>query len=164
LTFIPLHTIEFVSLEIPARDCQDVFALEQVIKEQLMTQIKTNVPTLIKLHFIGHERLYLWEREKYIAEMIEVFNDRYLAKDQWLYIYDVAIEMTTEGTKQSTAEQNHFFQVLNQQFSETSITSFLEQLYKHPQARKFLQPLSQEEASLIQEKAKHLLTSELFKT
>lgn len=162
LTFVPLNVIQFASIELEVNDCDTVFALEQRLDQYIEKNVDRTLPHLIKLHLIGDEQLYTWERYDYLSEMIEVMNERYLLNNNWIYIYDVttAIKQTIERT----VAEEHFYQTLQKEFTQIEVAPFLTSLYEHPQARKFLHPLTEEEEEQIKQKAKQLLVEELFQT
>src|SRR5699024_6198534 len=106
LTFVPLHAIEFVSLELDATHCETIFALEQLLEQRLIEIKQSSTPQLMKLHLLGSDQLFEWEQYEYLAEMIELLNEQHLLLDNWLYIYDVTT--TIQQTNDSIGQNDHF--------------------------------------------------------
>lgn len=163
LSFVPLHAIEFVSLQLDVLTCETIFDLEKLLEQTLANYTNQSTPLLINLHLIGSEILFDWEQQDHLQEIIDWLNDQYLQANHWMYIYHVTTAMQRTNFQQASLDSEHFFQALNTQFANDSITPFLKQLYEHPQAKKYLQRLTDAEEKMIKEKAQQLLMSELLR-
>jgi len=162
LTFIPLNALQFATIQLDVTSCETVFSLEKLLEQPLAKMKDSPTPLLVKLHLTGNEQLYEWERYDYLTEMINLINERYLLKNNWLYIYDVTTSI--EQIDRSLVHNEHFFQALQSEFANESITPLLTQLYEHPQARKYLHRLTEADEKVIKQKAEQLLMNELLRT
>lgn len=159
--FIPLHSIEFVHIELNVNRCETIEALEQRIKEEVDTLAATRTPALIYLTCTkANASLIQLSQRGYVQDLIELLNDTYTHLPTWVFIY--ACDLKKEHQSMDKVQiEDHFLTELHHVWETASVDSMLEVLYEHPQARKFLQRLTNEEKEAIKQDAFDQLMYEL---
>ncbi|GAB3790221.1 metallophosphoesterase family protein [Virgibacillus kimchii] len=161
MDFIPLQTIQFLSVEIDVSKVKEIHQLEQKLREE-MEKLQLAEPALIDLRlFSDHTQLRDWENAGLVDEAVELINEITVHEQNWRYIFRVrnrSINMYDNSWK-----DDHFFGELHRQFSETAIHPYLKELYQQRQARKYADQLSAEDEQEIKNKAEQLLMYELLK-
>jgi DNA repair exonuclease SbcCD nuclease subunit len=161
MNFIPLQTIQFLSMEIDVSTIKEIHQLERKLQEE-MEKWQLTEPALINLTlFSNHIQLRNWESEGLVDEAVELVNEVTVHKKNWLYIY--RCHTHTMEDSDSTWEEDPFFGELHRHFSETAIQPFLKELYHQRRVRKYVEPLTAGEEQEIKNKAEQLLKYELLK-
>lgn len=151
--FVPLHSIEFVQMEIDIQACTSIEEVEQTIQEHMNSYNTGDTPTLIHVICINvHPEIIELEQRGYIEELRDVLNSTYMQLSPWKYVYTIKLE-NDHSALHTVRIEDHFLTELRHQSSTRSIDSMIESLYEHPQARKFLQQLSTEEKETIKQDA-----------
>lgn len=165
LSFISTQAIVFNHVEIDVSSCNTIRQLERLLTTALTSEMNKDMPQLIHLTFKGnHEEVRAWKEHDYFDELVDVINDSFLYQNDWIYIYEYAVQTQFSTDAYPTFEEgDHFFKELEQMFRSTSIQPYLQDLYQHRQARKYLQPLSDEEEQHIKSEAYQLLMYHLLK-
>lgn len=154
-TFIPLQTIIFENKIIDVSDCEQMDELERKLRK-LFEEVHDRKLIYLTL-YSNNERIYSFETEGFIQQIIELLNESYATNDTWHYIYDYQIE--TDRVEQKFS--NHFFvKELYDTFKKLDMQEELEDLYHHHVGRKFLEPIAHEE---VKEEAKRYLFHHLLK-
>ena len=155
VTFVPLQAIMFENKKMDVSDCEQIDDVERKLKKLLN---ETNERKLIYITFYSeNERIYTFEAEKLLDELIEMVNESTLYHDCWNYIYDYRIE--TNRFEQKITD--HFFMnELEETFEKLDKKVELDELYSHHIGRKFLEPIDNEQ---IKREAKRYLFHHLLK-
>ncbi|RDW19882.1 metallophosphoesterase family protein [Oceanobacillus chungangensis] len=162
MSFIPLQAIEFKSLTIDVSDCQTVDQIEAIIQEDLQQQEPTT-PQLINLTLTSHQaKVKQWESENLLEEIIELINEASVNHHNWFYIFNLSVTISSLGASELEGGE-HFIGELVRHADKMQDYPFLKELYRHKQARKYLERLSDEEEQLLRSQAKQLLLNELLK-
>src|SRR5699024_9212764 len=113
----------------------------------LTSEMNKDMPQLIHLTFKGnHEEVRAWKEHDYFDELVDVINDSFLYQNDWIYIYEYAVQTLFSTDAYTTFDEgDDFFKEVEQVYRSTSIQPYLQNLHQHRQAGKYLQPLSDEE-------------------
>lgn len=162
-SFIPLQAILFTPLTVDVSSCNKVFQLESIIQSSLEKQLEKS-PQLIDLHlFAEHDALRTWHSSGELEEIIEIVNDTIINNNPWMQIFRISIEIKKEITDYEANYGEHFLAELADRFDGAVIQDYLQELYQHKQARKYLETPSQEEEQEIIKEARERLFDELVK-
>lgn len=164
LEFIPLHSIEFKNIEIDMEKEDAIGEVENAIKSHVEEYVDLETPMLLHITCKrANESLIELERNGYIAELVDVLNDRFQRLPIWKFIYKVRMELEDSSTKNIQIE-DHFLTELELELNNVKIETMLEPLFNHAQARAFLQQLSPEEKEeIIQDAREELMLSLVHK-
>lgn len=161
LSFIPLQDIQFQTISIDVSSCEQIHDLE---KNMLHTLSEKDGPLLIDLILeSNHSRLQKWERDKKLEDMVDLVNETMASKQNWKFIFNVATKLNMDEASEAKLRGNPFIEVLINHFENESIHTFTEELYHHKLARRYMEPLSNEDEKEIKDAAKQLLLHELMK-
>ena len=162
LSFIPLQSILFNTFTVDVSHCSNITQLEMTLKTHMDKQL-TNFPQLVHLTLLNErEEDFQGENKFVFEEMIDIINDTYVNQKNWLYIYRHTVMNKERKIEQSLIEGDHFIGELTTQLTRSPIESYLNHLYQHRQARKYLEPLSTEDIEKIREEAYDLLVNKLL--
>lgn len=163
MTFIPLQALQFTEVRIDLAACSEINQLEHKIQDVIEKQYEKTTPQLIDLTLASDQQnLMEWKNNGYIAEILDVINEEFTGWNNWRYIFRYEVEVTSQTEDELWLEANHFIGELFRQFEELPMESHLNELYKHRQGRKYLDPLTNEEKTAIKEEARQLLIHELL--
>lgn len=157
LTFLPLASLEFHTLDMTVNEQHEIHELERMLIEQV-TQIKSNkVSQLIKLRLTTEKLLF-----DVYEELIDIINDQLLQVQDpcWQYIYRFELQMKDQ---EAIAKGRSFAAELAGRFSEVSIQPYIQELFSHKLARKYLPPVTKEEEKQWKEEAQALLLQEILR-
>ncbi|RDW18180.1 DNA repair exonuclease [Oceanobacillus arenosus] len=162
MSFLPLHAIEFVTMKIDVSECVTIDQIETIIQAKLDQRVATT-PQLIDLNLTSNQAIVKqWESDKLLEEIIELMNETMINQRNWYYFFNLSVTLyTSEATDFQDGE--HFIGELFRYADEVENYPFLKELYHHKQARKYLDPLSDEEDQWLKSQAKQLLVNELLK-
>jgi len=163
LEFIPLHSIAFENIEIDAQDIETIEEFEIEIKKQMeqLTDVQTPIMVHITCEHVHASFMDLYE-QGYVQECIDILNHTYAHMPVWKYMYKLRIE-SHHSLESDVHIEDHFFTELTTAWDDLPVESMLEPLFNHPQARKFLHPLTKEEQGTITKRAREELTRALMK-
>lgn len=155
LEFVPLQIIQFEAKTIDVSDCTSLSEVEEKI---LQIGRNTTTSKLVSLSFYSNnENIINYHHEGFLKELIEIVNDSMLVNENWTYIYHYRLELE-EKEKQDYGE--FFIGEIIKSLDKIEMEVEIADLYKHPQARRFLEKLSSEEIKIA---AKQFLLYELLK-
>lgn len=158
LNFIPLQAITFQALTIDVSHCDEVFQLEREILQEVekLTRLQ---PQLLDLTLTAnHKDLKNWQLEGTLDEMIEILNESLAVQTPWNYLFKTTVHVETKGEDHETYYGEHFMAELRRGFDEGVRMDFIQDLYQHRQARKYLEMPSKEEwKESIQEAKQRML-------
>ncbi|MFD1849994.1 metallophosphoesterase family protein [Oceanobacillus bengalensis] len=163
LNFISLQSIMYSRLHVDVSKCEEIHQVELAILADIE---KMNTPTnlLIDLTLEGDfSNLKKWESDKLLDDLIELVNETLATRQTWLYIFRVAIEGSDETIEPELYNGEHFIGELVRNIDDTAVQPYLQDLYQHRSARKYLQSISEDEEQMIKKEAKILLLRELLK-
>jgi len=161
LSFIPLQAIQFQTVSIDVSSCEQIHDLE---KDILHTLSEKSGPLLINLELESNRSsLQKWEREKRLEDLIDLINETMTSEQNWKYIFNVKAKVNIDKKAKAQLRGNSFIEELMNHIEQESIHPFIEELYHHKQARKYMEPLSNEDEEEIKEAAKQFLLQELWK-
>jgi len=160
--FIPLQSIEFTPLMLDVSACEEIHQLERMIQSKLTTDPPAT-PQLIDLQLVSNqEQLQQWEHEGDLQEIIQLINETTIQSGQWSYVFRHSIQVESASAKHRLEKGDHFMSELARQVEEGSIDDTVEELFKHRQARKYVEIISDQEAMEIKSAARELLMNELL--
>ena len=161
MNFIPLHAIEFRKISINILDNASIYNTEEKVRA-ILQSISCSVPQLISLTFIGSEQVMMnWEKEHLFTELIELINEAFTHRSNWLYIYRYDKQVKRKMDTSQLQEGEHFIGELTRQRENISVKSVLSELYNHRQAKRHLELLEENELENIKEEAYALLINDL---
>ncbi|MEN1970473.1 DNA repair exonuclease [Lentibacillus sp. N15] len=161
-SFIPLQAIRFEAIAIDIAACHQIHQLESVIQNTFTAKLDPG-PQLISLLLTGSSGEHRqWETEGMITDIIELMNESFIERVNWLYIYQHRLDKAVNHTEEMLKQGEHFFGELIRQADQASIQPFVKELYQHREARKHLKRLSATEEEMIKQKAKEYLLQELL--
>jgi len=161
LTFLPLQSIIFNTLTLDISKCKSVDQLEDMLKKHIDKHLK-NSPQLIDLTLHSKEEQQIMQNDFIIEDLIDIVNDHYIKQKNWLYIYKFNINKQYVNEENKFLSNDIFLGELTRQMNEESITPYLNDLYQHRQARKYLEDLSEEEQDKVKQEAYQLLMETLL--
>lgn len=163
ISFIPLHSIEFTALTVDVSDVDDVFQLE---KELVVAggKLASSTPQLLDVTLNSSlEKLTDWRTDGKLADMIAIINETLTNQTPWQYIFHTSVQAEKKLTSAETAYGEHFPGELNKTFAETAGVEHLHELFRHRQARKFLEVPEEEEMMEWKEEARRRLFDQLLR-
>lgn len=157
LTFIPLHTIEFIKITLDVSHCFTIDELERFIQQQIASyDIQTPLLIDLLLKNTNHiKRVNHYD----ITELIDLINETMIEQKNWRYIFSLFI---SNPSNPRAKIEDHFIQEINKQVDNIEMDKTLANLFQHRQARKYLHPLTMRELELIKHEAKELLLHKLI--
>lgn len=162
LSFLPVHAIEFLTLEIDISLCETLHQVEEVIQRSISRLEATNQPILLNVSLLTNQSTHkAWETEGYIDEIIEIVNETNHQGKHWKYIHQMKFQQ--QNQTDFGYEGDHFIGQLAKRMKEATAQTYLKDLYNHRQGRKFLETLTEEEAERIKKKAYERLMYEMLK-
>ncbi len=160
-TFLPLQSIEFNKLTVDISCCNEAHQLETVIREEIEKARGNSGPALIQLTLSGAES-HFREWQQAADEMIQLVNEAFVHRNDWTYIYRYAFDWAETNPFQALKRSGHFAGELLRHANEANIQSYLDDLYRHRQAKKYLHAMSPEQEVRVKQRAKQLLVEGLF--
>lgn len=92
------------------------------------------------------------------GDLLEMLQEEEQDEDTFIWIPEIMMNETQEYVKEQLAAESDFFSDLFQESEDDDlIAEALAQLYMHPSARKYLQPLTEEELESVKKEAEQLL-------
>ncbi|MUV36605.1 putative metallophosphoesterase YhaO [Lentibacillus sp. JNUCC-1] len=160
LTFMPLNTVTFREVHVATGECDTIFHLEEAISSALTDRID-HTHQLIYLSLSSTNRLLdTWEQDGRLSECMELINEKMTSDSPWQYIYQY--RLTTHISYEDLYQGSHFAGELLRELDEAPVQSYLDDLYRHRHARKYLKPINSETEQALKEKAKQWLVQALF--
>lgn len=158
LSFIPLQAITFNALTVDVSECTEVYQLEPTIQRALAKQSKDTPQLLDITLYANHDALRSWQTSGQLDEIIAIINETINNRTSWQHIFRaiVQIEQTLDNPEEYYGE--HFLGELSNRFEAGIAEDYIQELYQHKQAKKYLEkPLEQEEQEIINEAKVSLL-------
>ncbi|WP_404451655.1 DNA repair exonuclease [Virgibacillus necropolis] len=163
VSFIPLQAIQFNTIAVDVSECSEPHAMEEAIQHTIQEQ-SYDVPQLLSLVLMGtNPALRLWEKNGLIEEIIDFLNDSMAIKDRWDFIYRYKVNVQQAYDENELMKGNHFIGELLRNSENAPVHTFTEELYRHKQARKFLEPMTKASETDTRQQAKQFLLNELLK-
>lgn len=162
LDFIPLNRIEFYPLKIDVSECVAAYQLEAIIMDSLKS-LKATRPQLLDLTLQANDTsLRNWQANGQLEDVLDIINESISQEQLWRYIFHVQLDIKERLEPSETSFGEHFIDELKRSFAENSGIDYVEQLYQHRQARKYLDLPSQEEVSGWKQEAEARLFDQLL--
>ncbi|SEB09270.1 DNA repair exonuclease SbcCD nuclease subunit [Thalassobacillus cyri] len=163
LTFLPLHTFQFYNITLET-EADSFNGLEKFLAAK-MEQWRQTGPAIIHLHLTGGEELAaLWHNKNDIAALLEWLNEQEQAESQWVWIRDITLDVMPSWNEKDLKQEKHFVgEVLRQYEALGDMEAWLDPLYRHRTARKYLDRMSDDEKKQVLKEAKDLVLMELLK-
>ncbi|MBP1968971.1 DNA repair exonuclease SbcCD nuclease subunit [Virgibacillus natechei] len=163
MSFIPLQAIQFHSLTINISACEEPHQVENNIQFR-MKEIISTTPMLIDLTLTSdNPQIQESESGNYLEDVIELVNETFIHQMNWNFIFRYSIETHFSAHDTDLVKGEHFIGELFRHAEDVSIPSYVKELYQQKQARKYLDPLTQEEEQSIKTEAQQLLLNALLK-
>ncbi|RYG72866.1 DNA repair exonuclease [Lentibacillus lipolyticus] len=161
LTFLPLHSILFRKLSVNISGCEEAHQLERVILQKIEDTKAQTGPELVHLVLTGVHANF-WEWKQAAEDIVQLVNETLMYQNNWTYIYRSELSRSKQDPFGRLKESSHFAGELLRHADEASIQPYLDELFRHRQAKKFVQAMSLEQEQRVKEKAKQLLIDELL--
>ncbi|MGM8212068.1 metallophosphoesterase family protein [Virgibacillus sp. W0430] len=158
LDFIPLHAIEFQTLDIDISSLSALYEIEKKVQTSVQS-LSSTTPVLLSLTLHG-DTTRQPVTDHTITELIELINETFIHETQWRYIYQVNTKLNERDTM--FTGDDYFIGELTKQMEHANIYPFLSELYNHRQAKKYLQSIEQADEKAIKKAACNLLLDELL--
>ncbi|GAA0438386.1 DNA repair exonuclease [Lentibacillus halophilus] len=160
LTFLPLQSMEFKKQSVDISSCDEPHQLERILLEAIDRTDKT-CPELVHLTLNG-VRTHLRKWEETAEEVVQLVNEVLMHRTNWTYIYRCQLTAVEKESFHSLKQSGHFAGELLKYVDKASIQPYLDELYRHRQAKKYVQAMSSEQEKRVKDKAKQLLIDELL--
>lgn len=156
MNFIPLQAIEFQTVNIDVDDVETIQQLEETLRHKMMNECTSEVPQLFDIVFKGTRTHPLnWKSSGMLEELIELINDQLTTYDIWKYIHHWSFDIRQE--EQLLGNHDPFISELKRMIEKANIAEYLEDLYEHREARKYLTPMTVDEEQALKDEVKQLL-------
>lgn len=163
VSFLPLAAVQFNTLIVDVSECREPHVMEELIQRTVQEQ-SYEVPQLLSLVLTGsNQELRQWEKDGLIEELVDLLNDLMTAKDRWIFIYRYNINVLQVLDEKELIKGDHFVGELLRHSENAPVHAYTEELYRHKQARKYIEPLEPMDATAVRQQAKQLLLNELLK-
>lgn len=160
LSFIPLQAIQFEKMQIEVEGMSTIHKLGEKIMTEIDKQFTGFLPYLIDLTMIGNQvELIEWKTDNRLTEMMELINEQNSERTDWRYIFNWKIE-GNQAIRLST-EGEQFIDQLEHVTRNIHLEEYIEPLYLHREARKYLSSLSKEQQQELKKEAEELLYFQL---
>ncbi|MFZ3577321.1 metallophosphoesterase family protein [Virgibacillus sp. DJP39] len=162
LTFIPLHAIQFNTISVDVSGSSKPHVLEEVIQQKIQEQ-NYDVPQLLSVELTGsNQSLNVWDKDGLIEETIELLNESMITNSRWVYIFRYKVKVDQDFNENELMRGDHFIGELLRHSQDSPIHKYTEELLRHKQARKYLNPISETDEDMVRQKAKQFLLNELL--
>lgn len=162
-SFIPLQAILFTPLTVDVSSCTKIYQLEAAIQKGL-DEHTFDSPQLIDLTLMADNGiLRTWQSAGEVEEMVEIMNEAINDNHPWQHIFRTSIQVNQKLGDHEVNYGEHFLGELSVRFDEAVIEPYLQELFQHKQARKYLEVPSQQEKQDIMEEARIRLFDKLIK-
>lgn len=163
VSFIPLQAIQFNTVAVDVSGCREPHAMEKVIQHTVREK-NDDVPQLLSLVILGsNPALRLWEKDGLIEDIIDLVNDSMSTNERWDFIYRYKVNVQQAYDENELIKGNHFIGELLRHCADAPIHAYTKELYRHKQARKYVEPMTKTDETDSRQKAKQLLLNELLK-
>ncbi|WP_067840218.1 metallophosphoesterase family protein [Amphibacillus sediminis] len=160
IRFIPLDRIEFRELTVNVSTCEHIDQLYQ----QLMTQL-THYQAKSTILFISLKKYNATlERGYYkgeIEDIVDMLNERFSSQKPWIWIQAITLSERASVIDQAQLNHDPFMAELIQSFEHADLDEVAAELWHHPQARRFLLELHDDEIAQINKQALDLALYQL---
>ncbi|WP_047986140.1 metallophosphoesterase family protein [Ornithinibacillus californiensis] len=162
IEFISLHAIEFQRATIDLSECETIHQVERAIINQLR-ELNNFVPQLLDVTLISnHHNIIEWKNEHLLEEMIEIINESFTQQKNWIYVFRCTVKNTSPSSEISLKGE-HFLGELTTKLEHFSPIDYLDELFQHKDARKYLEMLTKEDEEMVKKEAYELVIHELMK-
>ncbi|SDC65628.1 DNA repair exonuclease SbcCD nuclease subunit [Pelagirhabdus alkalitolerans] len=152
LSFHKLNTVRFQTIEINSKGCERLDDLYQLIEQEI--NVLEGESTIITLYLENTPEIV---RDAYyegaLSDLIAVLNDTFANQTNWRWIEKIMIE---HSNVLSEAVSDPFIQQLKQAMQDIDWEQEAKPLWRHPQARKYLDAMDDKEKESIQKEAESL--------
>ena len=137
--------------------------MEKLIQDRV-DELSSTVPQLIylTLRTSGYE-LSQWEKEGKIDELVELLNENLSSERPWKYIYRTKVFVQEQLKSLETGYSEHFLNELEKTFNENKRKEYLNELFQHRRAKKYLNLPSDQELEEWKKTARARLFDELLR-
>ncbi|HEY4600071.1 MAG TPA: DNA repair exonuclease [Cerasibacillus sp.] len=156
IDFIPLQSIQFQTVNLHVDHIQTIHQLGEVLKAKILNQFSTAIPQLFDVVFFGTQsQILIWKSNGMLEEVIELINDQLITLDTWKYIYRWSDDI--KQAEHLDTEGDPFMAELRRVIESSNMAEWLEDLYHHREARKYLIPMTADEEEALKAEVKQLL-------
>lgn len=165
LQYIETSPIDWVEVEVSIKDLETLDQLMDLSRTILNANKSNNKSKLIRLVYKGSGELHqILQDEQRQDDLQFLLNEGEDAKDPFNYIYSMDVATTVAYNRKSLQEKTFyrdFYSVLEQ---TEDLNEVLSSLYRHSEARHYLQPLDEEEKNAILEEAEQWLVTRFLES
>jgi DNA repair exonuclease SbcCD nuclease subunit len=164
-TFKETSTILWKELKLSIGSIEAMDELLQEAKNLLDKSRQEERPSLIRIVLTGSGPLFVHLQDESLLEDLQNFlNEGESAQPIFQFVYSVANQTTPSFTKEEL-KKKAFYEDFYKVVEETAdITPILGSLFKHSDARGFLEPLKEEDRKAILEEAEQLLVTKFLES
>lgn len=163
LSFITTSTIIWRNSELSIDSFHTLDELIQAAKDMMEETRKSQTKSLIHLILTGSGPLYAHLQDEHqLEDLLSFLNDGEATIKTFQYVYVIANKTTPvydKATLKEKAFYQDFYQIVNQ---TTTIDPFISPLFKHAEARHFLESFNEEEQKAILEEAEQWLMTKFL--
>lgn len=156
LEFISLAPIQFERVSFNLSHYYNIHDVEMKIQDMFENHFQTTSSLLIEFEFTS-DTPYMeeWENTGLIEELIDFINEAWQYKKPWRYIY--SYHTYSQSTTEQEIKGEYFTSELIKNIENASIPTYINDLYRHRHAQKYLDTVSQREEQQIKKRAERLL-------
>ncbi|GAA5416714.1 putative metallophosphoesterase YhaO [Paraliobacillus ryukyuensis] len=162
MTFIPLQAIRFERVTLNVRSVTALSAVEQLLHEtvkQLSFYGKTFVWIALEQYTNEVKHFYY---EEMLVDLVDFINEAMMKTTNWVWIQQVELIGQGQLDKADYRQGEHFLaQLLQLSPGIDELDAALAPLWKHQEARKLLDQLTDEEKMELNEEAENILLYQL---
>ncbi|MCP3026763.1 DNA repair exonuclease [Halobacillus sp. A5] len=163
--FLPLHSFTYERLEV---DCNHVGHPQELelVFEEAKRSIASTSPMLLRLTLTSSEgKLSKWESEGLIEDWMELVNERETLEEAWVWIDETVIKDIPDWDEEELKKSNYFageFLRNIEEVEDEEFSQYVNPLYSHRRASKWLDELTSEERKEVMQSAKELVLQQII--
>lgn len=148
LTFHPLQVLKFVNVDIAVDEMTSFSQLYSILLENIPESQEKTLYTITLKNVTAN----LFQGDAYtdIEDIINVFNEGQINREDWSYIIDIKLNVHAEKNK---TVNDPFLKTLGENINTDLLNESKGSLWRHQRARHFLDELTTEEEIEIEEEA-----------
>lgn len=163
LIFCPLQSIIYETLTIDVANVTTLSNLQSKISDTIKQQLKSGkaIVTIRLTNYLS--QLETWYYEDMLVDIIDFINEKNQLEVDWVWIQSVELARRQIASKEELREEDPFIDQLLESFQAEELEDTLAPLWSHRQARKYLEPLTEQERVELMEQAADLAVYQLVR-
>ncbi|WP_194841337.1 metallophosphoesterase family protein [Salinibacillus xinjiangensis] len=164
LNFVPTQQIQFTEAVVDATDCSTIDEVEQIIQQEkdlIRTEIgKAVIRIQLKLDLAKMEQF----TEEQVGELVDMINEEEESEKIWVWTEKLRLEKIAQWDREELREGRHFIgEFLRVIDDSTEWEESLNEITKHREIRKLLEPFTEEELAEMKDDAEQMVLESLMK-